>query len=86
MDTKWCFGIVALMASGAAAGADGQSLFETRCQSCHRSISVFSNVDAATLRNELANPTRRPHRFELSAEEQQQMLDFILATGAPDRE
>lgn len=72
--------LTAVVAGGCAegtAGEAGRTLYENQCQSCHRSISVFADMGPARLQAELAAPSLRKHRFRLSLEEQQALLDYL---------
>lgn len=63
--------------SSGTASETGKALYEQNCRSCHRSISVFADMGPARLQAELAAPALRKHRFRLSLEEQQALLDYL---------
>ena len=63
--------------SSGTATETGRALYEQNCQSCHRSISVFADMEPARLQAELAAPALRKHRFRLSLEEQLALLDYL---------
>lgn len=73
--------VLALAGSPATAAEAGRTLYESRCQSCHRSVSDFADMEPAQLAAELAAPTVRKHRFRLSPAEQEALRDYLL----PDR-
>lgn len=63
--------------SSGTATETGRVLYEQNCQSCHRSVSVFADMEPARLQAELAAPALRKHRFRLSLEEQQALLSYL---------
>lgn len=75
--------VLILLAMGAGACSSGtatetgRALYENQCQSCHRSVSVFADMEPARLQAELAAPALRKHRFRLSLEQQQALLDYL---------
>ena len=63
--------------AGAAHAGEGETLFKSRCQQCHKAGATSLSSTPDTIKQILTTGTIRPHRFSLSATEIEALTMYI---------
>ena len=63
--------------AGTAHAAEGETLFKSRCQQCHKAGASSLSSPPDSIRQILSAGTLRPHRFSLSSAEIDALTMYI---------